>query len=150
MKQEIEGKTSSGTTHYLVKMLKPILGNNFYTYWINIVVEIIKISYSCMDNLASIISSHNKKVTNSDNKINGKTCNCRNKSKCPLDNKCLTNKIVYKAEVETNDTMSMSYLLKFISVLARQNLSPGTTTLQCHLESGHTKIILNFRNIFGV
>ena len=32
-----------------------------------------------------------------------KTCNCRDKSNCPLDNKCLTNKTVYKAEVETND-----------------------------------------------
>ena len=49
------------------------------------------------------ISSHRKKVTNSDNETNCKTCNCKNKSKCPLDNKCLTNKIVYKAEVKTND-----------------------------------------------
>ena len=43
---------------------------------------------------------------------------------------------------------SMSYLLKFISVLARQNLSPGTATMQCHLETGHTKMIPNFRSIF--
>ena len=32
MKEEAEGKTSSGTTHHLVKMLKPILRNNFYTF----------------------------------------------------------------------------------------------------------------------
>ena len=56
-----------------------------------------------MDNMKIIISSHNKKITNSYNKINGKTCNCRNKNNCPLDNKCLTDKTVYKAEVETND-----------------------------------------------
>ena len=36
---------------------------------------------------------------------------------------------------------SMSYLLKFISVLARQNLSPGTTAMRCHLETGHMKMI---------
>ena len=56
--------------------------------------------------MTNIISSHNKKVTNSDNETNSKTCNCRNKTKCPSDNKCLTNKIVYKAEVETNNGIS--------------------------------------------
>ena len=41
--------------------------------------------------------------------MNGKTCICRNKNNCPLDNKCqkkllkLTDKIIYQAEVETND-----------------------------------------------
>ena len=95
-----------------------------------------------MDNVTNIISSNNKNIINSGNKANGKTCNCRNKSNCPLDNKCLINKIVYKAE--------MSYLIKFTSVSARQNLSPGTTTIQCHSESGHTKMIPNFRNTFGV
>ena len=56
-----------------------------------------------MDNMKNIISSHKKNIRNSYKEINGKTCNCRNKSNCPLDNKCLTNKIVYKAEVETNN-----------------------------------------------
>ena len=55
------------------------------------------------DNLKNIINSHNKNITNSYNKINGKTCNCRKKSNFPLDNKCLTDKIVYKAEAETID-----------------------------------------------
>ena len=63
----------------------------------------VRINYSCMDNMTNIISSHNKKITNSDNETNGKTSNCRNKSNCSLDSKCLTNKIVYKAEVETNN-----------------------------------------------
>ena len=44
MKEEIEAETSSGTTHRLVKMLKPISRNNFYNYWINILVEIINIT----------------------------------------------------------------------------------------------------------
>ena len=63
----------------------------------------VKISYSCMDNVKNIISSYNKKIINSDNEANGKTCNCRNKGNCSLDNKCLINKIVYKAEIETNN-----------------------------------------------
>ena len=59
-----------------------------------------------MDNMKNIISSHNKKITNSYNEINGKTCNCRNKNICPLDNRCLTDKIVYKSEVETNNDIN--------------------------------------------
>ena len=40
----------------------------------------------------------------------------------------------------------MSYLEKnIILVSARQNLSPGTTTIR-HLETGHKKMILNFQN----
>ena len=42
-------------------------------------------------------------VINSGYEANGKTCNCKNKSNCPLDNKCQVNKIVYKAKIETND-----------------------------------------------
>ena len=44
----------------------------------------------------------------------------------------------------------MSYLLKFISVLARQNLSPDTTAIRCHLENGHMKMIQNIGTTFGV
>ena len=45
---------------------------------------------------------------------------------------------------------SMSYLQNLILVLARQNLRPSAITIQCHLETGHTKMIPNFRNLFGV
>ena len=53
----------------------------------------VKLSYSCRRNINSKISSNNRRIdpppTNYD-------CNCRNKSDCPLDNKCLTPSIVYK------------------------------------------------------
>ena len=48
----------------------------------------VKISYSCIDNIKNIISSHNKEITNFYKEIYGKTWNCRNKFNCPLDNKC--------------------------------------------------------------
>ena len=53
--------------------------------------------------MKNIISSHNKKITNCHDEINGKIWNSRNISNCPLDDKCQTDKIVYKAEVETSD-----------------------------------------------
>ena len=35
-----------------------------------------------------------------------KGCNCRDKNTCPLENKCLTPKVIYQADVtnDTNDT----------------------------------------------
>ena len=46
----------------------------------------VKISYSCMDNIKNTISSHKKEMTNVYNEMNGITCNCRNKTNCPLGN----------------------------------------------------------------
>ena len=52
--------------------------------------------------MESIINKHNKKVTNADNDtstVNQVQCNCRNKDRCPLDNKCLTSSVIYNAHV---------------------------------------------------
>ena len=63
----------------------------------------VKVSYSCMPNLASIIKSHNKKVSTSKEEPQRRMCNCprRKKATCPLEGKCLTSSIVYSAEVTT-------------------------------------------------
>ena len=44
MKEEVEGEISSSTTHYLVKILKPILQKDFSLSWIKILVKIINIA----------------------------------------------------------------------------------------------------------
>ena len=54
-----------------------------------------------MKNVSSIISSHNKSILNKVH-TNEKTCNCRNKSECPLANQCLTSKIIYQAEIKND------------------------------------------------
>ena len=77
----------------------------------------IKLSYSCMPNMESIISSHNRKlltqpehtqhgVSSKSNPTTtttgGKQCNCRGGiSNCPLEGKCLSTSLVYKAEVDS-------------------------------------------------
>ena len=53
-----------------------------------------------MKNIVSIISAHNRKTLNPILKSYG--CNCRVKSNCPLNSKCLTQKFIYKADV-SND-----------------------------------------------
>ena len=65
----------------------------------------IKISYSCFPNMGSIISSHN--VLNSNSTEYG--CNCNNRDECPLENKCLTPSIVYRADVTNNKTDEHKY-----------------------------------------
>ena len=55
MKEEIEGETSSGTTRHLLKMLKPITRNNFYTYSINILVEIINVTRSSIVTMSKLV-----------------------------------------------------------------------------------------------
>ena len=102
-----------------------------------------------MDNMTNIISGHNRRVTNSDNETDGKTFNFRNKNNCPLKKNVWSIQLPIKLKLKPTIT-SISYLLKFISVLGRQNLSPGTTTIQFHLETRHTKMIPNFPSIFGV
>lgn len=66
----------------------------------------IEVSYSCLPNLETIISGHNKKLLNTINNTTNATpsCNCRGGTRnCPLQGKCWTNSVVYKAEVSSED-----------------------------------------------
>ena len=69
----------------------------------------VKVSYSCMNNVRSIITSHNTRIIRkSQTQVTGvDNWNCRNKEACPLQNKCTNKDIVYKATISTsnaNDT----------------------------------------------
>ena len=54
--------------------------------------------------MKKIIQGHNNKILNT-NTMNEekKACNCRNKSKCPLDGQCLEESLIYKATIKHND-----------------------------------------------
>ena len=67
----------------------------------------IKTSYSCFPNIGCIISSHNKHILNSNCTEYG--CNCGNRGECSLENKCLTPRIVYRADVTNNKTDEHKY-----------------------------------------
>ena len=67
----------------------------------------VKISYSCLPNIKSMIDTHNKRATNRvDSQTSGapRTCNCRNKNDCPLEGKCLEKSVIYQATVTTANT----------------------------------------------
>ena len=55
--------------------------------------------------MGAIISSHNKKLlSQADNSNSPKTCSCRKKTECPLNNECLSRCIIYKATVKTENS----------------------------------------------
>ena len=64
----------------------------------------IKVSYSCMPNMAAIISKHNKITLKNRADLHHTTplFNCRNKTNCPLEGKCRKSSIIYKATLKSN------------------------------------------------
>ena len=74
-----------------------------------------KVSYSCLSNVKQTVANnnhrslqlHRKKESIQDSKL----CNCRQKSSCPLDSKCLTKCAVHKATVtETTSNNQETYI----------------------------------------
>ena len=63
----------------------------------------LKLSYSCMSSMSSVIKQHNYRVLSTAENID-RLCNCKNKENCPLHGKCLQTCIVYKADVITKDS----------------------------------------------
>ena len=59
----------------------------------------VKLSYSCVPNMGSIIAQYKKQVLNRLLSANTETppCNCRNKRDCPLEGKCRTKCVICKA-----------------------------------------------------
>ena len=67
----------------------------------------LKLSYSCMPNFKTIIASHNSKLLEkhrNQGKVHQhiKSCSCSNKTKCPLENKCMEKSLVYEATISTS------------------------------------------------
>ena len=54
-----------------------------------------------------MISLHNKHILDSNNTEYG--CNCNSRDECPLQNECLTPRIVYRADVTNNKTDQHKY-----------------------------------------
>ena len=76
----------------------------------------VKVSYSCMSNVKSIITSHNTRIIRkSQPQDSAENCNCRNKHACPLQNKCMSKDIVYKATIFTGNTQDTRHYIGMTS-----------------------------------
>ena len=101
-------KTNVGK--HFVKLLKKHFGKS-HRYHRTFNKNNTKVSCSCMDNMTKTISSHNKYVASKQRQANQNLYNGRNPDNYPLDNNCLTSKIVYSAKMITDDQQpSKSYL----------------------------------------
>ena len=64
----------------------------------------VKISYKCMPNMGKAISRHNYQILKQEEEQTMPGCNCSGRcGPCPLDGKCLVDKLVYRATVRQDD-----------------------------------------------
>ena len=64
----------------------------------------LKVSYSCMPNMKSIINAHNMKILKPAAEVNyQRKCNCKKKDECPLNQNCLQSCLVYEATISSNE-----------------------------------------------
>ena len=99
----------------------------------------LKLSYSCMTSISSVIKQHNYKVLSTTENVD-RLCNCRNKENCPLDSKCLQTCTVYKADVIQIRTVISTM------VLVMENLNLGIITTQIHFTIDITNKTQNFQS----
>ena len=69
----------------------------------------IKISYSCIPNMASVIRNHNTSLLKDPTPTDIKECNCRRKPECPLDKQYLSGHLFVNASVDRLDTNEMKH-----------------------------------------
>ena len=72
----------------------------------------VKVSYSCTQNIGSIIKSHNKKLLSQINDTDNtdEPCNCTIKDDCPLEGNCQISSVIYKCEVTGENLPKKVYL----------------------------------------
>lgn len=68
----------------------------------------VKVSYSCMPNMGSIISGINKRKMTQQELT--KPCNCRVKKDCPLNGDCQTANVVYQADITDDGETCRTYV----------------------------------------
>ena len=78
----------------------------------------LKVSYSCIGSVASILSAHNGNILYS--KKSEFCCNCWSTTDCPLGNKCLTPEIVDQTDVETDSNDQKKFYLAVSETLFKE------------------------------
>ena len=71
-----------------------------------------------MPNMKNIINTHNKKIINPPKDNITRTCKCIWKQQYPFNEKCLTNKALYKASITTNEENSKTKIYYSVSETA--------------------------------
>ena len=97
-----------------------------------------------MRNINVIINSHNTKILFPKKSTEQRTCICLNKVNCPLEQKCLTTNIVYKAKVTSSN---QNYQEKVYFGLCETTFKKRSSN---HKKSFHLKEYKNETEILGI
>ena len=62
-----------------------------------------------MPNIKSAINSHNRTILHSPVNNQSRTCNCINKTDCPLQEKCLSENTLYQADISSENFQTKIY-----------------------------------------
>ena len=94
-------------------------------------------SHSCLRNIGSIISSHNRNILSPKQQSFG--CNCRVWNECPLNCECQTPSVIYRADVVkySNDEENVYF------GLADTTFKKGTTIIREILNMKSIKTVQN-------
>ena len=70
----------------------------------------VKVSYRCMPNMGKAIARHNFQILKVEEQQIEPGCNCSGRcGPCPLDGKCLVDKLVYRATVKQDNATTNTY-----------------------------------------
>ena len=102
----------------------------------------VKVSYSCMSNVRSIITSHNARIIrrSQSQNINTDNCNRRNTHACPLQNKCMSEDVVYKATVITNNTQDTKHYIGMTSNTFKERYKSHIKSFTHKKDSNETEL----------
>ena len=98
----------------------------------------VKLSYSCMDNMAATIKAHNNKILNREQNLGDETCNCRKKQDCPLPGKCTAQNVVYEAKVSTSN--DDKYYIGLTSTTFKSRFAGHKTSFNNRGKMNHTEL----------
>ena len=100
----------------------------------------VKLSYSCVPNVATIISSHNKVLLRKETtQTDLLPCNSLDKSNCPLDSRCRKKSFVYKATEMRWCTMDY----------VKPSSNPVIIIIYSYSNTDIKQAPPNYQNIFG-
>ena len=98
----------------------------------------LKISYSCISNIKSKISTHNKKILNKPVNQNTRKCNCINKNACLLNRNFLLKIILYITAIKSD---KKNYQPRNLKELVRTHSKNDTQTIKDHSTSINIKTV---------
>ena len=95
----------------------------------------IKVSYSCMPNIKSVINSRNRTINSQ-----SRTCNCIKKIDCPLQEKCFSENTLYQA-----DFSSENFETKIYYGISETKFKTRYRTIKNPSTTKSTKMTRNYR-----